>query len=90
MSEHIDRAVQIADNVIRDVDARRLHNQEAQILRGMCKDLARAIKDLAVVAGWRSEQIKQYFDAWDAGELPAHKALEGINFALAATPPDPT
>lgn len=31
MSEQIDRAMQIADNVIRDVDARRLHNQGYQL-----------------------------------------------------------
>lgn len=34
------------------------------------------------LAEWKLDQIKQYFDAWDAGELPAHKALESINFTL--------
>lgn len=35
---------------------------------------------------WRLEEIRQYFAAWEEGELPAHRALEGINDTLAADP----
>ena len=63
--------------IIGDIDADDLtqHITRALGARG-------GIPDLMTVYEWRLAEIRQYFNAWQAGQLSAQKALEKIDFAL--------